>query len=32
MFRNRLQVGDYGRFYQNFVPGAVNAEQSAWSR
>ena len=28
MFRNRLQVADYGRFYQNFVPGAANAHAS----
>jgi catecholate siderophore receptor len=28
LFRNRLQVADYGRFYQNFVPGAANADAS----
>jgi catecholate siderophore receptor len=26
--RNRTQFGDYDRFYQNYVPGAVNASQS----
>ena len=26
--RNRAQFGDYDRFYQNYVPGAVNATQS----
>jgi len=26
--RNRLQVADYGRFYQNFVPGAAAADRS----
>jgi len=26
--RNRTQVGDYDRFYQNFVPGAVNADKT----
>ena len=26
--RNRTLVGDYDRFYQNFVPGAVTADQS----
>jgi len=26
--RNRLQVADYGRFYQNFVPGAANATRT----
>jgi catecholate siderophore receptor len=25
---NRTQFGDYDRFYQNFVPGAVNAAQT----
>lgn len=28
LFRNRLQVADYGRFYQNFVPGRANADAS----
>lgn len=27
--RNRTQFGDYDRFYQNFVPGAVNASNTA---
>lgn len=26
--RNRTQFGDYDRFYQNYVPGAVNAAQT----
>jgi catecholate siderophore receptor len=26
--RNRTLVGNYGRFYQNFVPGAVNASKA----
>jgi catecholate siderophore receptor len=26
--RNRTQVGDYDRFYQNYVPGAVNADKT----
>ncbi len=26
--RNRAQFGDYDRFYQNFVPGAVNAAKT----
>jgi catecholate siderophore receptor len=26
--RNRTQFGDYDRFYQNFVPGAVNAART----
>ena len=26
--RNRTQFGDYDRFYQNFVPGAVNATRT----
>jgi catecholate siderophore receptor len=26
LLRNRTQVADYGRFYQNFVPGAANAD------
>ena len=26
--RNRTQFGDYDRFYQNFVPGAVNATKT----
>ncbi len=26
MIRNRTLVGDYDRFYQNFVPGAANAD------
>ncbi|MBO0858344.1 MAG: TonB-dependent siderophore receptor [Chloracidobacterium sp.] len=26
--RNRTQIGDYDRGYQNFVPGAVNADQT----
>jgi catecholate siderophore receptor len=26
--RNRTSFGDYDRFYQNYVPGAVNAAQS----
>ena len=28
-FRNQTLVGHYGRFYQNYVPGAVNATKSA---
>ena len=28
VLRNRTLVGDYGRFYQNFVPGAVTADKS----
>jgi catecholate siderophore receptor len=27
-FRNRTLVGDYDRFYQNYVPGAVSADKS----
>jgi catecholate siderophore receptor len=26
--RHRTQVGDYGRFYQNYVPGAVNGDRT----
>lgn len=26
--RNRILFGDYQRFYQNFVPGAVNADET----
>ena len=26
--RNRILFGDYRRFYQNFVPGAVNADET----
>jgi len=26
VLRNRLMVGDYGRFYQNFVPGAASTD------
>ena len=26
--RNRTMFGDYDRFYQNYVPGAVNADKS----
>ncbi len=29
--RNRTQAGDYDRFYQNFVPGAVTADRSSVS-
>jgi catecholate siderophore receptor len=29
LLRNRLQVADYGRFYQNFVPGAAAADRSS---
>jgi len=28
VLRNKLLVGDYGRFYQNFVPGAASADAS----
>jgi catecholate siderophore receptor len=28
LLRSRLLVGDYGRFYQNFVPGAASADAS----
>lgn len=28
IFRNRIHYGDYRRFYQNYVPGAVNAEKT----
>jgi len=28
IFRNRTQYGDYDRFYQNFVPGAVNTAKT----
>jgi len=27
-FRNRTLIGDYDRFYQNFVPGAASADRS----
>ena len=27
--RNRTQFGDYDRFYQNYVPGAVNASKTS---
>jgi catecholate siderophore receptor len=29
LLRNRLQVADYVRFYQNFVPGAATADRSS---
>src|SRR4051812_10366920 len=29
VLRSRLQVADYGRFYQNFVPGAAAADRSS---
>lgn len=28
LLRNRLQVADYSRFYQNFVPGATSSDRS----
>ena len=28
IFRNRTHYGDYGRFYQNYVPGAVNTART----
>lgn len=28
LLRNRTQFGDYDRFYQNYVPGTVNATQT----
>ncbi len=28
IFRNRVQYGDYDRFYQNYVPGAANSTRS----
>ena len=29
VIRNRFQFADYARFYQNFVPGAVNADRTS---
>jgi catecholate siderophore receptor len=28
LLRNRVQFGDYDRFYQNYVPGVLNASQT----